>query len=73
MNNDFKDYKDFTNKEKVKNYINKWSNITQDKFNNEQVDLILSIFSNYGDNKKEFLLMRIAELIIKFHKVGKGK
>lgn len=70
MNIDFKNYEDFTNKEKVKKYIDKGYIYGIPNLNKEQIGLIMSVFNNYGDCKKEFLLLKIGELIIKLHKVG---
>lgn len=61
--NTFNSYKDFSNKEKVKKYIEKNTMITN--LTKEETDQILAIFGNMGDNKKEFILLKIAEIIIK--------
>lgn len=61
--NNFNDYKDFTNKIKVKKYIEKNTMIAN--LTKEEMGQILNVFNNLGDSKKEYLLLKIAEIIIR--------
>ena len=60
---------DFKNSKKIKNFV--LDKTYLENLSNEEMEIIINIFSMYYDKKKEYLLLKIAEKLIELIRTEK--